>query len=46
MTAPEIFELGADSKAQVKADAIIDPDLLAKAAKECVMKAISFSKVE
>jgi len=46
ITAPEIFELGVDSKAQVKAGAIVDPDLLAKAANECVMKAISFSKVK
>ena len=46
MSAPEIFELGGDSKCQVKTTAVIDSSLLAKAADECVMKAISFSKTE
>ena len=46
MMAPEIFELGVDSKAQVKAETAINPDLLAKAADECPMRAIGFSKPE
>ena len=41
--APDIFELGEDNKARVKADAKIDEELAKQAAESCPVGAITIS---